>query len=103
VGVLQVVAGRSDEVEYDLDAHTTLIGRSDDALIRLRGWFKPNVAVAIARGSDGYIVTPMGGRTLVNNEPLARRQSLKEGDVLNVSGLILEFRWREGVAAESAA
>jgi len=103
IGVLQVVAGRSDEYEYDLDAHTTLIGRSDEALVRLRGWFKPAVAVAIARGSDGYVATLMGGRTLVNNEPLTRRHNLKDGDVLNVNGLILEFRWRDGEAAESAA
>jgi hypothetical protein len=45
----------------------------------------------------------MGGRTTINNEPLERRQALQDGDVLNVNGLVLEFRWKDGVATESAA
>jgi predicted component of type VI protein secretion system len=103
IGVLQVIAGRAEQTEYDLDAHTSLIGKSQDALVRLRGWFKPAVALAIARSSDGYVATPMGGRTTLNNEPLEHRQSLQDGDVLNVNGLVLEFRWKDGVATESAA
>jgi len=103
MGVLQVIAGAAEQAEYDLDAHTTLIGKSPDATVRLRGWFKPAVAVAIARGADGYIVTPMGGRTRINNEPLESRQALQDGDVLNVHGLLLEFRWKEVVANEPAA
>jgi pSer/pThr/pTyr-binding forkhead associated (FHA) protein len=103
IGVLQVVAGRADQPEYDLDANTSLIGRSETAHVRLRGWFKPAVAIAIARGGDGYVATLMGGRTLVNNEPLTRRHNLKEGDILNVSGLVLEFRWKDNVPVETAA
>jgi hypothetical protein len=70
--------------------------------VRLHGWFKPAVALAIARSSDGYVATRMGGRTTINNEPLEKRQSLQDGDVLNVSGLVLEFRWKD-IASESAA
>ena len=103
VGMLQVIAGRAAQVEYDLDAHTSLIGKSDSALVRLQGWFKPAVAVAIARSSDGYVATPMGGRTTINNEPLEQRRALQDGDVLNVNGLVLEFRWKDTVATESAA
>jgi pSer/pThr/pTyr-binding forkhead associated (FHA) protein len=103
IGVLQVIAGRAEQAEYDLDAHTTIIGKSDSALVRLHGWFKPAVALAIARSNDGYIATLMGGRTTINNEPLEKRQALHDGDVLNVNGLVLEFRWKDGVATESAA
>jgi len=103
IGVLQVIAGRAEQTEYDLDAHTTVIGKSDSALVRLHGWFKPAVALAIARSNDGYVATLMGGRTTINNEPLEKRQALQDGDVLNVNGLVLEFRWKEGVATESAA
>lgn len=71
--------------------------------MRLHGWFKPSVAVAIARSSDGYVATLMGGRTTINNEPLEQRRALQDGDVLNVSGLVLEFRWKGGIATESAA
>jgi pSer/pThr/pTyr-binding forkhead associated (FHA) protein len=103
VGVLQVIAGHSEQSEYDLEAHTSLIGKSSDALVRLRGWFKPAIALAIARSADGYVATPMGGRTTINNQRLETRQALQDGDVLNVNGLVLEFRWRDGVASEPAA
>jgi pSer/pThr/pTyr-binding forkhead associated (FHA) protein len=103
IGMLQVIAGRAEQTEYDLDSHTSLIGRSETALVRLRGWFKPSVALAIARSNDGYVATLMGGRTTINNEPLEKRQALQDGDVLNVNGLVLEFRWKDVVATESAA
>jgi len=91
-GVLRVVEGRADRAEYRLEANTSLIGSADTALVRLRGWFKPKVAVAIARDRDGYVVTRLGGTTLINSEPLSGRQALTDGDILHVSGLTLEFR-----------
>lgn len=102
IGVLRVVAGKTEQDEYHLDAHTSLIGKSDTALVKLRGWFKPSVAVAIARTGDRYLATPLRGKTLVNDQRLAARHDLQEGDVLEVSGLTLEFRWKTDVA-ESAA
>ena len=91
-GVLRVLAGRAERPEYSLEAHTSLIGGSRDALVRLQGWFKPKVAVAIARNGEGYVVTRLGGKTLINSEPLNGRHHLKDGDILRVSGLTLEFR-----------
>lgn len=103
VGALQVIAGRAEQAEYDLGAQTSLIGKSEGSLVRLHGWFKPAVALAIARSNDGYVATPMGGRTTINNQQLRGRQALHEGDVLNVNGLVLEFRWKDAVADEPAA
>jgi hypothetical protein len=103
VGVLRVVAGRSEQDEYALDGHTSIIGRSDAALVRLRGWFKPSVAVAIARSGNGYVATALGGKPLINQERLDGRRDLQDGDMLSVSGLVLEFRWKDGLLAESAA
>lgn len=94
VGVLRVVNGECEQSEYDLDANTSLIGKSDGALVRLRGWFKPDVAVAIARTGDRYVATRFSGRTLVNSQPLRGRHDLRDGDILRVSGLTLEFRMR---------
>jgi hypothetical protein len=102
-GVLHVIAGDADEPEYDLTAQTSLIGRSSSAHVRLRGWFKPSIAVAIARSSEGYVVTPMGGKPSLNHEPLTSRHHLQEGDVLTVSGLVLEFHWKDPEQTESAA
>ena len=98
-----MIAGSADQDEYSLEGHTSLIGRSNTALVRLRGWFKPSIAVAIAKHGSGYVATAMGGKPLVNQTPLEGRYNLQEGDMLTVSGLVLEFAWKEAVRAESAA
>jgi pSer/pThr/pTyr-binding forkhead associated (FHA) protein len=92
VGILRVLGGRADQQEYQLKARTSFIGKTDAALVRLRGWFKPKLAVAIARSGAGYVATAIGGKTLINSEPVTGRHDLKDGDVLRVSGLTLEFR-----------
>jgi hypothetical protein len=103
VGMLKVVAGHAEQDEYDLHGHTSIIGRSDTALVRLRGWFKPSVAVAIARSGPGYVATALGGKPFINEERLDGRHELREGDLLSISGLVLEFRWKDGVLEETAA
>jgi hypothetical protein len=92
VAVLRVLAGRADQSEYTLEAHTSLIGKGKSSLVRLRGWFKPHVAVAITRNRQGYVATFLGGDVLINNQPIHGRHELKDGDFLDVSGLMLEFR-----------
>jgi hypothetical protein len=91
IGVLRVLAGETDRTEYNLDQRTCLIGKSGDALVRLRGWFKPKVAVAIARNSDGYVATIIDGHTRINSRPERGRYHLKDGDVLEVSGVLMVF------------
>jgi pSer/pThr/pTyr-binding forkhead associated (FHA) protein len=91
-GVLTVLSGDTDQSEYLLRAQTSLIGKSEGAVVRLKGWFKPKSAVAIARKGETYTATQLGGKTLINGQPLSGRQDLNEGDVLSVSGLTLEFR-----------
>lgn len=95
VGILRVVSGRTDRAEYSLDAHTSVVGAGEACLVRLKGWFKPKAAVAIARKADGYVATLLGGTTLINGQRLNGRSDLKDGDVLLISGLTLEFRLRD--------
>lgn len=92
VAVLRVLEGRADHTEYPLDAHTSVIGKSDAALVRLRGLFKPKEAVAIARSDDGYVATVLRGTTRINKAPIRDRRVLADGDVLEVGGLTLEFK-----------
>jgi predicted component of type VI protein secretion system len=92
IATLHVLSGRTDSTEYHLSAHTSLIGKSDTALVRLRGWFKPKAAAAIARKGDVYSVTPLARSATINGNPMTGRTDLKDGDVLQVSGVTLEFR-----------
>jgi FHA domain-containing protein len=91
VGVLRVREGSAGQPEYRLRAQTSVIGKADTSLIRLRGWFTPSVALIITRNGPGYTATHMKSSTLLNGEPLTGRCDLKEGDVLRVGGLTLEF------------
>ena len=95
LGVLRVVAGRADQSEYTLTGHTSLIGRAQSTLIRLRGWFAPRVAVAITRNQLGYVATLLRGKMLVNNQPMTGRHDLSDGDVLEVGGLTLVFGFKQ--------
>lgn len=90
-GTLKVLSGRTDRGEYELIAHTSIIGKADNAAIRLRGWFKPKTAAAIARKGDSYTVTPLAGKATVNGVAISGRTDLKDGDVLKVAGVTLEF------------
>ena len=103
VGVLKVLAGRADQAEYRLEAQTSLVGSSHGTTVRLLGWFKPRVALAIARNGASYVATPMGGKTLVNSQPLRERHQLKNGDILQISGLTVEFRLEEAAVAAKAS
>jgi pSer/pThr/pTyr-binding forkhead associated (FHA) protein len=91
IGTLRVVSGSTGQSEYVLAAVTTMIGKADTAQIRLKGWFKPKVAAAIARKGEGFTITPMGGKLSVNGERINSRRDLVSGDLIEVSGLALEF------------
>jgi len=95
VGVLRVLDGRTDQSEYTLEGHTSLIGKGKSSAIRLHGWFKPKVAVAITRNRQGYVATLLSGSMLINNESISRRYELKDGDILWVSGLTLVFQSKQ--------
>ncbi len=90
-GVLTVLAGTTDRAEYVLKGQMSVIGKSDAALVRLRGWFKPRVAVMVARKGADYVVSPVAGKPQVNDRPMADRQTLQDGDIIRVSGLTLQF------------
>ena len=91
IGTVKVIAGNANQSEYVLAAVTTMIGKADTAQIRIKGWFKPKVAAAIARKGEGFTITPMGGKLTVNGEKVTGRRDLANGDLIEVSGLTLQF------------
>jgi pSer/pThr/pTyr-binding forkhead associated (FHA) protein len=91
-GILRVRKGNLESTEYTLTARTSIVGKAECAAVRLQGWFKPKVALAVARNTDGYVVTPLGAKAFVNGKPLEQRHRLRSGDVLSVSGVELEFQ-----------
>ena len=51
-----------------------------------------DVAIAISRDGHNYVATLLRGNTLINHQPRSGRHHLREGDLLEVGGLMLEFR-----------
>jgi len=95
VGVLTVASGKTDQKQYKLETQTSLVGKSDSAVIRLKGWFKPQVAAAITRKGSAYLITPLAGKSQINGQPLRQGYELKAGDVLEVSGVTFQFSYQE--------
>ncbi len=91
IGTIKVIAGNTGQSHYILAAVTTMIGKADTAQIRLEGWFKPKVAAAIARKGEGFTITPMDAPVTINGEQVSGRRDLVSGDLIEVSGLKLEF------------
>jgi len=95
VPTIVVLAGKTDAKEYVLANKLTTIGKSPMATIKLRGWFKPQMAAQINQRDDGYYVGPGDKTPLLNGVAIPGPTRLKDGDLLEVSGVRLNFIVRE--------
>lgn len=95
VATLTVLSGRSTQKEYVLTNKLTVIGKSKMATVRLMGWFKPEVAAQINQRDDGYYLGSGDKIPSVNGAPIPGPVRLRDGDVIEVSGLRLSFVFRE--------
>ncbi len=95
VGCLTVLSGKTDQNVYVLTGRLSVIGKSDQASIKLKGWFAPPVAAVINRKEDNYLLSPSAADTKVNGQKLAGPCQLKEGDMVEVSGVKMQFGYKE--------
>ena len=96
VGCLTVLAGKTDQGEYVLTGKLSMIGKSPMASVKLKGWFAPDVAAVINKRESSYQIAPSGkGGAKINGQPLVGPQDLREGDLLEVAGVKLQFTYRE--------
>jgi hypothetical protein len=97
VVVLQVVSGSTDQKEYKLTGPTALIGSQDTALVKITGWFAPKRAAIINRQGGGYAVSMSeeGKKVYVNGVAIQNATSLKEGDLVEASGVTLRYTERQ--------
>jgi len=95
VPTLLVLRGKTDQNEYTLTNKLTVIGKSAMATVKLQGWFKPEMAAQINQRDDGYYIGPGDKVPSVNGSPIHGPMRLKEGDVIEVSGVRLNFIVRD--------
>lgn len=92
---LIVLSGRTDQKEYVLTNRLTVIGKSNMATVRLKGWFKPQMAAQINQRDDGYYIGPGDKVPTVNGGPIPGPVRLNDGDVVEICGVRLNFIFRE--------
>lgn len=95
VPTLIVLNGSTDQKEYMLTNKLTVIGKSSMATVRLKGWFKPQMAAQINQRDDGFYIGPGDKVPRVNGAPIHGPVRLKDGDVIEVGGVRLNFIFRE--------
>ena len=92
LGGFVVVEGSADKKEYEFSERVSVIGRQAGSAIILKGFFAPKVAALVNRRKEGYFITPSIGKKLkVNGKEIAQRYDLKDGDIVEVGKLKLQF------------
>ena len=95
VPTLIVIGGRTDQKEYMLTNKLTVIGKSSMATVKVKGWFKPPMAAQINQRDDGYYIGPGDKMPTVNGTAITGPVRLNDGDVIEVSGVRMNFIYRD--------
>jgi pSer/pThr/pTyr-binding forkhead associated (FHA) protein len=99
IGMVTIIAGRTDRQQYRLSSKLIVIGKSRMASIRLKRWFAPRVAASIHQREEGYFLVRSAKkiRIKVNNVKLTQgQQQLKSGDQFEVAGIVAKFGYENG-------
>jgi len=97
VGTLSVISGKTDQPNYTLTGKMTVIGKSEMASIKLKGWFKPQVAAAINRHEGKYMISASEKKIAlkVNGQAISGQHQLNDGDIIEVSGVQMSFGYAD--------
>ena len=91
--MLTIMAGKTDQSQYVLGGKLTVIGKSDMASIKLKGWFAPKVAAVINKRDGKYFVaaSEKDVKVKVNGAVVSGQHELGDGDVIEVAGVKATF------------
>lgn len=92
---LVVLSGKTDHAEYLLSGKLTVIGKSDMATVRLKGWFAPKVAAQINKRDDGYYIGTADKVPVLNGQPIHGPTKLSDGDTIDLGKVKLSFVYRD--------
>ncbi|HEX4642483.1 MAG TPA: FHA domain-containing protein [Candidatus Acidoferrales bacterium] len=95
VPTLTVLRGRTDQKEYRIAGKLTVIGHSEMATVRLRGWFTPEVAAQINKHEDGFYLGRGDRIPKINGISIQGLTKLNDGDLIEVGSVRLNFRYRD--------
>jgi pSer/pThr/pTyr-binding forkhead associated (FHA) protein len=93
VGALTFISEKEGQGEIDLSKRITMIGKSKEADIKIKGFFLPNISAVISRRPAGYFLSHSEGRAIpkVNGESVKGQVKLKNDDIIEIAGLKMQF------------
>lgn len=97
IGLLNVLSGKTDQSQYLLTSKMSVIGKSDMASIKLKGWFAPKMAAIISKRETAYYIAASEKKikVMVNDEEVIGQRPLAEGDVIEVAKVKMSFALQE--------
>jgi len=95
--VLLVVSGKTDQQQYALLSKYSVIGKSDMASVKLRGWFAPKLAAAITRRDNKYFIaaSDQKQKVKVNDQLIHGQKELEVGDMIEVAKVKMTFTYSD--------
>ncbi len=95
--MLAVMSGKTDQSQYVLSGKLSVIGKSDMASVRLKGWFAPKVAAVVNKRDSKYFVAASERdiKVKVNGGEISGQHELGEGDIIEVAGVKMTFSFAE--------
>ena len=97
IGTLTVMSGKTDQTRYVLAGKLNVIGKSDMASIRLKGWFAPKVAAVINRRDNKYFIAASEKdiKVKINEAAISGQHELADGDLVEVAKIKMTFSLSE--------
>ena len=97
IGLLTVLNGKTDQTEYLLTSKMSVIGKSEMASIKLKGFLAPRMAAIISKRDAGYFIAASEQKikVKVNGAEISGQRPLSDGDTIEVAGITLGFGFQE--------
>jgi len=95
-GVLSVIKGDAAESQHILSRRMSVIGASETATVKLKGWLAPEFAAVIDKRGDKYFISPSRKTVIVkvNGVEISPQRELRDGDQIEVAGVKMAFACR---------
>lgn len=95
VGQLTVVDGKTDQHRYVLSGKLTVIGKSDMASVKLKGFFAPKVAAVVNQRDGKYFIaaSEKDVKVKINSSEISGQKELSDGDIIEVAHVKLTFSY----------
>ncbi|PKN01716.1 MAG: hypothetical protein CVU77_04205 [Elusimicrobia bacterium HGW-Elusimicrobia-1] len=96
VGTFVVTSGTAERSEFELTGLVTYAGKSDNAHVKLKGLFVPEMGAAINKRQEGYVLVALkDGFPEVNGQKLTGQVVLQDGDEVKMAGVTFRFYVKE--------